>query len=160
VARTGTVLASVPLPRGALRGGAPGALLAVDIAAEQDGKTVAVDTAPAVPLLRWPDGSIALLQAALAVPVPPRATVRVVATRGATADGEAAPFAHAAHHALVPTPLPLWTELLDPWGRVYRADLVPDPTAGPDGVLLDCGRARIVRYRSPHRLVGGEFAGR
>jgi len=160
VARTGTVLASLPLPRGALRGGAPGALLAVDVAAERDGKMVTVDTAPAVPLLRWPDGSIALLQAALAVPVAPRATVRVVATPRVGADGAAAPLLATAHRALLPWPLPLWTELLDPWGRVYRADLVPDPTAGPDGVLLDCGRARIVRFRSPHRVVGGDFAGR
>ena len=43
----------------------------------------------------------------------------------------------------------LWVELFDPWDRVLRADLVPDPTAGPDGVLWDTGAARVIRYRAP-----------
>jgi hypothetical protein len=160
VERRQVVTMPLPLPRGALRD-APGPqgrapVLAVSIrVGEQDAQSV-----PALPAMRWPDGSIALLHAHARLTVPGRGSVHVRAEPQRNADGAAAAFAVAPHRPQIHTPLPLWTELVDVWDRVLRADLVPDPDAGQDGVLFDTGLLRVVRYRAAHRIVDGEHRGR
>src|SRR5262249_13097468 len=74
VARSGIVTVSVPLPRGALpapAGEARDRVLTARVRAA-DGAPV---VAPALPLLRWPDDSIAVLQVHAQLEVPANGSV-------------------------------------------------------------------------------------
>jgi hypothetical protein len=156
VARAGIALTSLPLPRGALRTAADATTFAsvlVEHGAEQS-------LAPALPLVRWPDGSIAVLQVHAHVSLAASSRDRARMTPRRAEDGSALGIVVRPHRPRIELPLPLWTELLDAWGRVHRAGLVPDPGAGPDGVVYDTGAVRLVRFRAPHRGVGEEVAGR
>ena len=42
-------------------------------------------------------------------------------------------------------------QVVDPFGAVYEAGLVPDPSAGPDGLLESSPLVRVYRLRSYHR---------
>ncbi len=171
VARHGAVLASVPFARGELKLPAGAVARTTELAvtvtvagreATPSAAVSAATSASGLTLMQWPDGSVALLQVAIAVPIAARSTARVVVVP-VVRDGVAVPFVARGPAAPVPALLsapPLWTELLDPWGRVFRADLEPDLTAGPGGVLADVGQFCVRRYRSSHRAVGGDAAGR
>ena len=162
------VAAAVPFARGTLRLEGAQKLTTItareivegDEAAEGAGKSDGVELqGVGVPTLRWPDGSVALVSAQWRVAVP-QGAVRTFAVDVVRKDGAvAAPFTAAPHRLLVPEALPLHTELVDPWGRVLRADLKPDPAAGPGGVELDTGLVRVRRFRSTHRLQDGPEAG-
>jgi len=104
--------------------------------------------------MRWPDGSPALLRVAApcaldaaavswfeVVPAPPGATA--VPAVGDHWD-----------------PLPAFESVLqDPWGRLWRGTLEPDPSAGADGVLWELGDRRAVRLRGLHRRGEEAFLG-
>jgi hypothetical protein len=83
-----------------------------------------VGAAPAQqrPLLRWPDGSLAVVQvqwhAVLPAGYDERVVVRCV-PRSDAPPAEAAPAPREADPW--PAPLPLHAEVIDPWGRTYRA---------------------------------------
>ncbi|MGE3171593.1 MAG: hypothetical protein AB7O97_03140 [Planctomycetota bacterium] len=150
VARRQTVGVALPLPRGraAVTVAADGDPLCVTVSSA-DG---AVALAPASAQLTWPDGSLALLRAHVSVTVPAQGRARLEVAFDPARPTAPQP-AHRAPFAAAP---PLWTELVDPWGRVFRADLVPDPAAGPDGVVEDCGAVRVRRFRAPHRAIGDD----
>ncbi len=168
-AQSRVVTAAVPLPRGALRLEGAQSLVAITAREVEDGGVQEPPQQAAegaalhgvgVPTLRWPDGSVALLSAQWHATVQ-KGSVRLFDVAVARKDGAlAAPFAPAPHRPLVPDALPLHTELVDPWGRVLRAELVPDPAAGEGGIELDTGLVRVRRFRSTHRLQDGPDAGR
>lgn len=151
--RTGMVLMSVPFARGELP--CTAATAREPVLAVQWSCGGEVETVPAVPLLRWCDGTIAVLQVHARVHVPAGAEVRGSVRPCLDADGAALPRRTGDRPSLLPPTLPVWTEVEDPWGRVAVARLEPDPTAGPDGVLLDSGAVRVQRFRSRHRLADG-----
>src|SRR5262249_45361624 len=145
VERRQVVTLPLPLPRGALtaapapQGRAPVLAVTIRVGAQD------AQSAPALPAMCWPPGSGDLRHSHAHLTVPGRGSVHVRAEPQRDAAGAAAAFAVAPHRAQLRTPLPLWTELVDVWGRVLRADLVPDPDAGQDGVLFDTGALRLVR---------------
>jgi hypothetical protein len=154
VARTLVVPMSVPFPLGSLPAAAAVAGREPVIACTVRGAGKE-RTAPGLPLMRWPDGSIAVLQvhARCELTANREAEVEVLPQRGG--DGVALPIAKEPHRPLLTTPLLLWVEVLDPWDRVLRADLVPDASAGVDGIVWDTGAVRVVRYRASFRATDG-----
>lgn len=148
LSRRGIVPVSVPFARGVLRPPARELPVATEVAI--GGRAIA---APGLPMLRWPDGSIALLQVQPRVEVPAGATIAATVRVLLDEPGRARAFAAGPHRSLVREPLPLWTEVFDPWGTRYRAELEPDATAGPDGVVFDTGAMRLRRFRSAHRTI-------
>ncbi len=122
---------SMPWPRGQHQ-----ELAAVKVAGVQ---------APCVPLLRWPDGSLALVQIHTRVRLAAGAQQRLLVEPLQQAVEEPA-FAQT-----LPAQLPLFSEVEDPWGRVYRAKLQPDTSAGPAGVVLETSLLRVRRFRAQHR---------
>ncbi|HLQ37509.1 MAG TPA: hypothetical protein VK348_06895, partial [Planctomycetota bacterium] len=157
VARTSTVLASVPFATGELPcavGTTRRSVLRALVRDRQGEREV-----PAVPLAFWRDGSVCVLQAHVRLQIPALGTCTLEVKPRLDADGRAQPAAPAPHRPLLPASLPLWTELTDPWGRIGVARLEPDATAGPDGVLSDSGAVQVRRFRSRHRLVDGPAAG-
>ena len=136
-ARRQIVRASVPFARGELR----------------DAASVAIDgeLAFAVPLLRWPDGSVAVLQAHFAL------ELSALESRSLSVTPAAAP-------AAAPPPgswpfedgLPLYTEVADPWGQVYTAKWIADdqPVESLSSPLV-----RVRRFRGVHRRGSAEFLG-
>lgn len=162
LARRDIALVSVPFAPGELKSpaAAPAGPFAVAVTPSDPPAEPTPAVAPALPMLRWPDGSIALLQVALQETVAASATHRVVVTPRRDGDGCAEPWPPTSPRPLLREPLPLWTEVADPWGRVFRAELVADPTAGPDGVLADSGRHRVRRFRAAHRATAAGDAAR
>lgn len=132
------VRASLPFARGEVR----------------DARHVEVDgeVAHAVPLVRWPDGSIAVLQAhfALELSAMQSRSLRVLPV-GAPAVAPAAPGDWPFEGSL-----PLYTEVCDPWGQVYTARWVADeqPLASLSSPLV-----RVRRFRGMHRRGDTEFLG-
>lgn len=136
-AQRGIVRGSLPFARGALR----------------DASYVEVDgrLAPAVVLMRWPDESVAVLQAHVPVEVPARQLARLrVRPVAAPAAEPVWPGAWSFDGELA-----LRTELTDPWGGVYTARLVAD---GPP-LSLSSSLVRVRRYRGVHRRDDAEFLG-
>ncbi len=156
VAQEQVAFVSLPFAPGELRAAAGSGACAFVVG--RDGADDGADAAtwPARPLLHWPDGSIAVAQLQAKVRLQPRETAAFRAVALRDQDGAAQPWRSAGHRPLLPSPLPIWTELVDPWGRVLRADLAPDASAGPGGVVADTGLVRITRFRSPHRLDMGD----
>ncbi|MSR39929.1 MAG: hypothetical protein EXS02_13955 [Planctomycetes bacterium] len=154
VTRTMVVNMSVPFARGLLPAELPG-----------DGREVPIDVVvrgagaerqvPGLPLLRWPDGSIAVLQVQARCTVAASTTVDLQVTPVRNTVGKAVAAVATEHHPALVLPVSLWTELVDSWGRVLRAELVPDLTAGPGGVLSDTGLVRVTRFRAAHFLQSG-----
>lgn len=132
VSREEIVRVSLPLPKGRFQSFA--------------GLEVMGRWAPAVPLIRWPDGSLALVQLQPRIAIKPGLRRRIVldfdTVRGAAPAAAGSPRWH------LQDALRLRLELTDPWGSVYQARLVPDATAGPDGFLRRSPRVRLRRYRS------------
>lgn len=153
-ARAQMVSVSVPFAPGELPCGPATAGREVVLQAEW---TSADDRAlvPAVPLLRWRDDSVAVLQVSVRVHVPANGELVGSVRPCLDAAGFGAAASPTPTPSLLPATLPLWTEVEDPWGRIATAALVPDPIAGPDGVLLDDGAVRVQRFRSLHRLPDG-----
>ena len=153
------VLASVPLPPGrvhVLRSARVTHRLEVPLArsgaepmAAQASERVVGELVPAVPLMRWPDGSVSLMQVQVPVSMGPRSRLILAVQPGR--EGETAPAP--AGEFPVGHSLPLFTEVEDPWGGVYRARLEPDLTAGADGILEETSLVRVQRFRSVHRSV-------
>ena len=145
VAREGLVFCSVPFARGVLRSHLADSAIAVVV-----GLPSGAVRAPARPLMRWPDGSLALIQ--VQVHCAFKAAERLPATVEPVLDEAGVACAAPArdHDPAVLLPLPLWTEVVDPWNRTYRSQLVPDETAGPGGVVFDTGLVRLQRFRSQH----------
>lgn len=146
VMRWGVATAPVPLPQGAF-------------VAPVDETTVTVATEagvelPAVVAWRWPDGSPGLLHAHLPYRVAAEAALTQRLHPVLTGDGAIQSWRPFHHASLLEQPLSLWTELTDPWGRILTAQLVPDTTAGRDGVIVDTGFVRIRRFADRHRLGG------
>ncbi len=156
------VVASVSLPRGAFTLPAGASLCGIE-AQELDAATsqplsAVVLRGVGAPMLRWPDGSVALLSAQWRLRIA-ASTERVFSVRALHAV-LGAPFVPPPHRSALPDALPIWTELVDPWGRLLRAELVPDGEAGPDGVVTDTGLVRVRRFRSVHRVVDGADVGK
>jgi hypothetical protein len=159
-----TMPLSLPFARGVLRvADPPATYLTVDLASAADDAAdaagAAADGSPARPLLFWSDGSVALLQAHVRVRTRPAATRTLFASLRRDASGAPVPFAVAAPLAESLAPLPLWTEVTDPWGRVHCAELQPDERAGEGGVVFDSGAVCVRRHRALHRGVDGPAAG-
>lgn len=131
-AQRGWIAASLPLPRGRHR--------------ELRTATVGSHAAQVRPLLRWPDGSLALVQLHW------RQELAAGAWEAPKVHLEPAPGpAPGVSGWVLGADLPLHTEVEDPWGRIYRARFEPDPTAGPDGYLRRGPATRIRRFRAQHR---------
>ncbi|MBK8097436.1 MAG: hypothetical protein IPK26_10030 [Planctomycetes bacterium] len=158
-AATQSLRAALPLPRGELRLPDAGAgrepIVAVQLTHGE--RTL---TAPALPLWRWPDGSAGVLLLTAQVPFSGGEHHGFLAEPLRDRDGVAARASMPTHQPAMPDPLPLWTELTDPWDRVHVAHLEPDPEAGPGGVLFDTGVLRARRFVAMHRLRDGAAAGR
>ena len=159
VVRSAVVTASVPFARGELPC-APAADGREPVLAVTVGEGAAAVPAPAAVLVRWPDGSVAVLQAHFRTTVDPMASHAVVVRAQLGEQGLARPALEVEtlrqpHASGLHQTLPLHTELVDPWGRTFTAALVPDPAAGPDGVELDTGLVRTRRFRSLHALPDG-----
>src|SRR5690606_17884366 len=123
------VRVSVPWPRGAL----------ADVRRVRLGDT----EGSAVPLVRWPDGSVAVAQVRATLALGPLETVRLaVEPRRAAETAPDADF-DALERILRAA---LRTELVDPFGRIYHArfEARDDPAAAPHSDA----RVRIVRFRS------------
>ena len=159
VLRRAIVTASVPYARGELRcapaAGGREPVLAVTVG---EGKDAAA--APAAVLMRWPDDSVAVLQAHFRAQVEPMASTKLAVRAQLDAQGMARPARDVEalrleHASGLPQELPLRTELTDPWGRTFTARLVADASAGPDGIELDTGLVRTRRFRSLHALADG-----
>jgi hypothetical protein len=133
---------SLPFPRGAV--------------AELSGVEVDGAAADAVPLVRWPDGSVAVAQAHVPVRLAPGQRRRLVATAAsgaATPSGRADPARE--RWPLRDVPQSLRTEVEDPWGQVYVARLEPDPE-----LCRESSPAIAVRrYRGVHRRGDAAFLG-
>lgn len=155
--RTEIVRVSMPFPRGAYRhlgharvrqvGGQEGK------AGNDGGRDAAL-----IPLMRWPDGSIALAQVQVRVHLGARERRRflVQPTAGPCPDpGDEVSWPY----DLLSKAPPLFTEVQDPWGQTYRARLRPDPAAGPEGFLRRTPLVRVRRYRAVHRRQGHERSG-
>lgn len=154
VPHQGIACCSLPLVRGVLPAAADAAVFAVAVGAREDSRV-----APAVPLLRWPDGSLALLQVHVECEVPGHGELLLELEPLRAADGSARVLRPALHAGTPELPLPLHVELLDPWRRCYRAALVPDEGAGPGGVVSDSGAVRVRRLSGTFRGVDSEVAG-
>ncbi|MEQ1634202.1 MAG: hypothetical protein ABL997_17615, partial [Planctomycetota bacterium] len=159
------VAASVPFARGALKLPASDGPFAVEVFDESSDGEVQPLTShlwPARPLVRWPDGSAAVLSVHVRLDVLPHAA-RTIVVKPRVAEGQAEtlppPVATTEAVARERAAPVIWTELVDPWGRTLKAELVPDETAGKDGLLSDSGVVRIRRFRSTHRIRAGEAAG-
>jgi hypothetical protein len=138
--RDEVVRASLPLPRGRFK-----TLPWVKVGGKW---------APTVPLVRWSDGSLAVVQ------LHPRVTLPAGARRRFKV--ELTPEGQPGNEALawpLQGDIPIHTELEDPWGNVFRARFVPDTTAGPKGVLRSSSRVRVRRFRSVHRADAGKTSG-
>jgi len=136
--RTEIVRVSMPFPRGAHS--------QLQHATVEDGK----QDAALVPLMRWPDGSIAVAQLQVRVHLGAGERRRLVVqpAKGPCPDpGAEVPW----HYDRLAKAPPLFTEVQDPWGQTYRARLLPDPTAGPGGILRSTPLVRVRRYRAVHR---------
>ncbi len=146
VARTACVTAALPFAPGELRAGEL-ANVRVDVA---DHAPVAARIA-----FRWPDGTVGLLHAEVPVTVPPFGeTVRHL-TPARDDAGAVAWAAAGVHRCLLPEPLPLVFELLDPWERRFVTTLERDVAAAPDGVLWQTGPVRVLQLRGRLRDGGG-----
>ena len=135
--RSEIVRVSIPLHRESWQRGV--ALVEVRPVDGGDGVVGAVHT-----LLSWPDGSPSVVQVQARLRLPPHQVRRFTvspAPKGAEVSGGVFPDGA----------LPLWTELEDPWGRLWRGDLAPDPDAGADGVLWSTPLVRVQRLRGVHR---------
>ncbi|MHC4918545.1 MAG: hypothetical protein ACYTKC_03020 [Planctomycetota bacterium] len=113
------------------------------------------EDAAAVPLVRWPDGSIALAQLQVRVHLGAKERRRFLVRPGqgpCPDPGGEVPW----HYDELGKALPLFTEVQDPWGQTYRARLRPDLAAGPSGLLCSTPLVRVRRYRGVHRRVGDE----
>lgn len=156
------VVASVPFSRGALTLPAAQSLCAVEAVEVDAATSQPIEGAPlsgiGSPMLRWPDGSVALLSAQWRMRIAAASSRSFVVRALPVAEG--AQFAPTPHRSALPDALPIWTELVDPWGRQLRAELVPDAAAGKDGVVADTGIVRVRRFRSTHRIVDGPDAGK
>lgn len=144
VSREEVVRVSLPLPKGRYQ----------DFA----GLVVMGRWAPAVPLVRWPDGSLAVVQ------LQPRVKVKAGVRRRIVLDPEtvrasAPPATDDAPTWYLQDELPLRLELIDPWGTVYQARLTTDPTAGPGGYLRRSSQIRVRRYRSVFRSATRAYFG-
>lgn len=138
VPRRETLRVSMPLPQGRWR--------------KLGTARIAGHAAPLVPLVHWGDGSVAVVQIQPRLELAPRQRRRVLVE---LSDEEARPGEVAA-----PPPVPrVHTELEDPWGTVYRADLLPDPTAGPNGVLSATPHVVVQRLVGSHRAGSRTFFG-
>ena len=138
VPRHELVRTSLPLPRGRYP--------------ELEWVEVAGDAAPVVPLVRWPDGSLAVVQV--------QARVRLGAgeTKKFTVQPQVGALPRKEGGSWFwPDDLALHTELEDPWGKKYLASLSPDPTAGANGVIRASPRVRVRRYRGVHRAGDTQF---
>ena len=157
------VIASAPFARGQLRM-AEGATACAIVAEEvdpldfQQRRDVRIDGA-GLPMMFWPDGSVALLSVHWRARIAASSARAFVVQPKVGADRVAMPLAPSAHRSALPDALPIWTELVDPFGRVLRADLVPDLAAGKDGIVSDTGLVRVRKFRSTHRIQDGAAKG-
>ena len=135
-ARNELVRASLPLPRGRFE--------------KLPWVRVAGDWTPTVPLIRWPDGSLAVVQLQPRIALAPGQQRRFRVDLAPAQEPPAAP--RPAVFPVLQGGLPLETELTDPWGAVYRARFVPAATAGPNGYARSTSRVRVRRFRAVHRL--------
>ena len=154
VARRAVVMCSVPFARGLLRARPADRVIAVAV----DLPSGRVQ-APARPLLRWPDGSLALLQVHVDCELAAYQRVQAAVEPLIGADGEVRAAAVLGHDLGLELPLALWTEVFDPWDRKYRGELVPDESVGPGGVVFDTGAVRLQRFRSEHLGVAADVKG-
>lgn len=126
-----TVRFSVPFARGEVR----------DLQSVRIGET----DAAAVPLLRWPDGSVAVAQAharlAFAAGERRQLSIGATAPTAAAADGAVA-------NEFSVVSLPMRTEVEDAWGRVYTARpiLLDAPVAG-SSPLVEVRRLQALHER-------------
>ncbi len=107
---------------------------------------------PARPLLCWPDGSIAVLQAHVRLELPARGVLHAVARPVDRAPGLPGP---PPPDSSGPALVPVWTEVEDPWGRTYVARW---PTATPVDDLSS-RMVRVYRIRAVHERDGVAFLG-
>lgn len=110
--------------------------------------------APARVLMRWPDGSPSLVQAAPSVSVP----------RASLARFEAVPNveSHANDEGLTleyPWVDGLDSTVLDPWGRAWAATLRPDESRGEGGLVWRLGPRALWALRGSHVREGERFLG-
>ncbi len=143
--RTEIVRVSMPFPRGRHR------QLRLARIPQQDREADAC----VVPLMLWPDGSIAVaqLQVRIHLGARERRRFKVQPAPGRCPDpGKDVAW----YYDRLSQALPLFTEVQDPWGQTYRARLEPDPAAGPGGLLRSTPLVRVRCYRGVHRRVGDE----
>lgn len=126
------VRASVPWPRGVLH----------------DPARIRVAGAPAaaVPLLRWPDGSLQVVQVQFEAELPAAQETELPVELAAQALPP--PPARA---WMFPASLPLVCELRDPWDRAWHTTLEPDPHAAAGGLVVATQLVEIRRLLGPLR---------
>lgn len=135
--RAEVVRAPVPFARGALR--------------DPDRVTIDGSRLPVLPLLRWHDGSVALLQAH----VPVALDAGEVRRLAVGLDGADAPARELESEWFFEEELPFLLEVSDPWGQVYSAAL----RFSGDEERLSSPLVRVRRYTAVPTRDGREFLG-
>jgi hypothetical protein len=144
LSRDEVVRVSIPLPKGRYKKFA--------------GLEVLGRWAPAVPLVRWSDGSLAVVQLQPRIAIPAGSRRRIVLDPKAVkavapvVDGEPPSW-------YLEGALPLRLELMDPWGESYQARLLPDVDAGEGGWLRQSTQIRVRRYRSVFHAATKKYFG-
>lgn len=127
---------SMPFPRG--------------LHAEVKAVSVNGEVFPCLTMIRWPDGSVALVQlhTRLKIPKEQRSRFEVHVLTGAESE-----HVEIDRPWLFPDRPELSFEFRDPWGRLYRAKLEPDSSVGTEGWLPGTSLLRSRRYVSAFHLV-------
>ena len=125
---------------------------------ELDGVSIRDHETAWLALTRWPDGSVQWAQAQFIDELPAAKVTRYEVVRAKAIDAERT---FVTSPRLVETLLggALTSEVEDVFGTVYRARLVPDKSAGPDGLLRSTPLVRTYRFRDYHRAVDAKKPG-